>query len=149
LTDDGRNILRAAERHVMAGAEPEELESLVVSAVEEHAGPPNILADFIAHARATAGSVRLTSPSSTRRERELQRACRRWLGVTPKAFLRIERAWAARDAIRAGTSLAAIAADLGYSDQAHLTRDVRELLGVTPRQLRPVGILQDSARPHR
>jgi AraC-like DNA-binding protein len=36
-----------------------------------------------------------------------------------------------------------LAADLGYADQAHLTREVHSLLGVTPRQLRSVGILQD------
>jgi AraC-like DNA-binding protein len=149
LIDSHTNILRAVERHAIAEARPDELESIVMSAVEDHSRPPNIVADFIAQARAAAGALRLTSPSSTSRERELQRECRRWLGLTPKAFLRIERAWAARDAIREGGPLAMIAADFGYADQAHLTRDVRELLGVTPRQLRPVGILQDPARPNR
>jgi len=127
----------------------DKLESLVASALDAHSGPPNVVADFIETARATAGRVRLTSPSPTSRERELQRACRRWLGVTPKTFLRIERAWAAREAIREGTPLATVAADVGYADQAHLTREIRELLGVTPRQLQPVGILQDETKPHR
>jgi len=149
LIESRTDILRVAERSVAARAKPEELESLVVSAIEDYARPPNIVADFVAHARAIAGTQRLTSTSSSSRERELQRACRKWLGLTPKAFLRIERAWAARDAIREGRPLATVAALLGYADQAHLTREIRKLLGVTPRQLRPVGILQDSARPHR
>ena len=93
--------------------------------------------------------MRLTGGLAASRERELQRACRRWLGLSPKAFLRIERVWAARAEIRAGAALATVAADLGYADQAHLTREVRALLGVTPRDLRPVGILQDVAAPSR
>lgn len=41
------------------------------------------------------------------------------------------------DRLEAGEpSLAALAADLGFSDQAHLTRTVREQLGHTPTALR-------------
>lgn len=149
LTDNYPDILRAAERCLTDTGSLDELEFLVASAIDAHLGPPNVVADFTEAARTTAGRLRLTSPSPTSRERELQRACRRWLGVTPKAFLRVERAWAAREAIREGTALAFVAADLGYADQAHLTREIRELLGVTPRQLRPVGILQDEPKPNR
>jgi len=124
------------------------LEALVVSATSASA-PPGLVQEFVAVARSTAGSHRLTTPSTGAAERALQRACRRWLGLSPKAFLRIERAWAARRAIREGQPLAAVAADLGYADQAHLTREIRQLLGVTPRELRPVGILQDSGTTSR
>jgi AraC-like DNA-binding protein len=140
------DLLRAAERFSVEC--PDDLEDLVVNAVEAHARQPGIVADFLEEARASAGAMRLTG-SSTSRERERQRACRRWLGVSPKAFLRIERVWAAREAIRAGGPLAMVAAHLGYADQAHLTREVRELLGVTPRELRPVVILQDLTAPSR
>lgn len=47
------------------------------------------------------------------------------------------RVGAALDRIERGeTSLARLAADLGFADQAHLTRTVRAHLGHTPRQLR-------------
>jgi AraC-like DNA-binding protein len=140
-------LLEAAEQLTLD--RPDALEALVAAAVDAYARRPSIVADFVEEARATAGAIRLTSASSSAKERELQRACRTWLGLSPKAFLRIERAWAAREAIRRGTLLAGVAADLGYADQAHLTRDVRQLLGVTPRELRPVGILQESGMPNR
>jgi AraC-like DNA-binding protein len=140
------DLVRAAER--LSVESPQDLEELVANAVEAHPRQPGVVADFVLEARASTGAMRLTGISAAR-ERELQRACRRWLGLSPKAFLRIERVWAAREAIRGGGPLAMIAAELGYADQAHLAREVRELLGVTPRALRPVGILQDLTAPSR
>lgn len=137
------DVILLAERS--AAASCEDLEALVVSAVDAHPAQPNIVTDFLEEARATAGSLRLTGCGSRAHERELQRACRSWLGVSPKAFLRIERVWAARASIRRGSPLAMVAADLGYADQADLTREIRELLGLKPRDLRAVGILQDEA----
>jgi AraC-like DNA-binding protein len=139
-------LVRVAEQFV---GRPEDLESLVANAVEACAKQPSIVTDFVAEARTSAGALRLTRGSTAARERELQRACLRWLGLSPKAFLRVERVWAAREAIRAGTALAIVAADFGYADQAHLTREVRELLGVTPSSLRRVGNLQDLPAPIR
>ncbi len=140
------DLVRAAER--LSVESPEDLEELVANAVEAHTRQPGVVAEFVEEARASTGALRLTGTSASR-ERELQRACRRWLGLSPKAFLRIERVWAAREAIRGGEPLTTIAAELGYADQAHLTRECRELLGVTPRELRPVGILQDLTAPSR
>lgn len=147
LTEHRVELLRAVERSTDVA--PDALEALVVAAVGAHAETPGVVVDFLGRARATRGCLRLTSDVTSSHERELQRACRRWLGMPPKSFLRIERAWAARAAIGEGTPLAAVAADLGYADQAHMTRDVHALLGLTPRELRAVGFLQDSFRPNR
>jgi hypothetical protein len=127
------------------GVDADELEALVAECVETWPAP-SVVTDFVLRARETRGGLRALHLS---RARTLQRACRRWLGLRPKTFLRIERAWAARTASRAGQPLAAIAADLGYSDQAHLSRELRVLLGVTPRSLRAVGNLQDPSTSHR
>ncbi|WP_315898568.1 AraC family transcriptional regulator [Vannielia litorea] len=52
-------------------------------------------------------------------------------GLSPKAAARVARFTAA--SARAGTaSWAEIAADAGYADQAHLTREFRALSGMTP-----------------
>jgi AraC-like DNA-binding protein len=60
------------------------------------------------------------------------------VGMTPKHYFRIQRfnEVTRRLAAQTQASLADIAVDLGYSDQAHLTREFRELAGVTPRQYR-------------
>jgi AraC-like DNA-binding protein len=143
LLERAARLTTAARQHVEAGHDLLGLGSLVAQHVAEFGGPPAVMRDFLALAEEGRGTARLTGAVATAAERELQRAARRWLGMTSKAFLRIVRVRAARAAIRLGVPLAAVAAEFGYADQAHLTRDVRELLGVTPRQLKPVGILQD------
>jgi AraC-like DNA-binding protein len=64
--------------------------------------------------------------------RSLQRAARRHVGLTPGAMLRRRRLQDAVRRVQEGAALAAVAAELGYADQAHLTRDFREMLGFTP-----------------
>ncbi|KAA5834226.1 helix-turn-helix domain-containing protein [Saccharopolyspora hirsuta] len=61
---------------------------------------------------------------------------RREFGPSPKLLGRVLRFQAARRRLVAGhpTSLADIAADCGYTDQAHFNRDWREFAGVTPSQ---------------
>ncbi len=65
--------------------------------------------------------------------RTLQRLCRRFVGLTPAAMIRRRRLQDAAEAVRTepGIDLAALAADLGYADQAHLARDFRTVLGFT------------------
>ncbi len=55
------------------------------------------------------------------------------VGVTPKHYYRIQRFNEVTRQLAGGAArLADIAAASGYSDQAHLTREFRELAGVTP-----------------
>lgn len=67
--------------------------------------------------------------------RQLRRRFRREVGLSPKELARIERLRAsATDAALGGPAAwVDIAARHGYSDQAHLVREFRELLGLTPR----------------
>lgn len=60
-------------------------------------------------------------------------------GLTPKHYCRVKRFGAALNALSsdAGSNLAALAASLGYADQSHMTREFRELAGITPTQYRP------------
>ncbi|MEU0885815.1 AraC family transcriptional regulator [Lentzea sp. NPDC005914] len=67
----------------------------------------------------------------------LSRGFTRELGVSLTRYRNRVRVAAALDRLEGGeTSLAAVAADLGFADQAHLSRTVREHLGQTPTALR-------------
>jgi AraC-like DNA-binding protein len=61
------------------------------------------------------------------------------VGLTPKHYYRQQRFTAALRAIASGadSSLAELAASLGYADQSHLTREFRDFAGITPTQYRP------------
>ena len=69
-------------------------------------------------------------------ERKLQRLFSDYVGVSPKWVMRRARLHEAALRVESDgpTSVdwAALAADLGYADQAHLTRDFTATLGVPP-----------------
>jgi AraC-like DNA-binding protein len=67
--------------------------------------------------------------------RQLHRRCLPAFGYGPRRLTRILRMGRALDQARAGRPLAAVAADCGYADQAHLSRDLLALAGATPTAL--------------
>jgi AraC-like DNA-binding protein len=66
--------------------------------------------------------------------RSVQDVCRRSLGVSPKWLIRCFRLQdaLARIELDPEASLAGLAQDLGYFDQAHFTRDFKRVTGVSP-----------------
>ena len=69
-------------------------------------------------------------------ERTLQRLLAKRLGLTPKWLIQRRRLHEASAALRSGSvDLAGLAADLGYADQAHFTRDFRKVTTMTPGDL--------------
>lgn len=67
--------------------------------------------------------------------RQLHRRCLPVFGYGPRRLTRILRLGPALDLVRAGVPFARVAADCGYADQAHLSREVRDLTGLSPREL--------------
>ncbi|MGX5697228.1 helix-turn-helix domain-containing protein [Agromyces soli] len=65
--------------------------------------------------------------------RTLQRLAHRYVGLPPAAMIRRRRLQEAAQRLREdpNASLAALAAELGYADQAHLANDFRDVLGMT------------------
>ncbi|MGD7787908.1 helix-turn-helix domain-containing protein [Propionibacteriaceae bacterium Y1700] len=68
-------------------------------------------------------------------ERSLQRLLLRRIGLTPKWLIARRRLHEVSERLQRGDGvrLADVAADLGYTDQAHLSRDFRTVTGMTPR----------------
>ncbi len=96
---------------------PDRLIGEVVHGIREGAGVP-----------ALAGRVGLS-------ERQLHRRCVDAFGYGPKMLDRVLRMNRALANARTGLSLASVAAQSGYADQAHLTREIKALTGVPPTDL--------------
>ncbi len=89
------------------------------------------IADLLAHGRPVAAVAETVGLSG----RQLQRRSVEAFGYGPKLLARILRFQRAARLARSGTPFATVAVDAGFSDQAHLARDVHELAGVTLSQL--------------
>jgi AraC-like DNA-binding protein len=65
--------------------------------------------------------------------RTLQRLARRYVGLPPSTMIRRRRLQEAVERLRTDpdTSLATVAADLGYTDHSHLANEFRSVLGFT------------------
>lgn len=68
-------------------------------------------------------------------ERSIQRHFAEVTGLGLKAFQQIARAQAAAGLLRQGQAAAQVAAELQFSDQAHLTHSLKRFLGQTPREI--------------
>lgn len=63
---------------------------------------------------------------------QLLRAFRTTMGMPPYAWLAQHRVSRARTLLEAGGRPAEVAGQVGFADQAHMTRWFRKVLGVTP-----------------
>jgi len=114
--------------------------------------PADRLAEAIADAVVGSGGA-LGVEQLARRfavsSRHAARLCRRAAGLSPKQLGRVIRFQRALRSLASGSAtLAALAADHGYFDQAHMTGEFRDLLGATPaaaaRALRGSGISKNA-----
>ncbi|MCF6317234.1 MAG: helix-turn-helix transcriptional regulator [Marinosulfonomonas sp.] len=67
--------------------------------------------------------------------RSLQRLLKQQTGRSPVFWLRLARVRRAASRLTGQQNLAELAYDMGYADQAHMTREFRYWLGATPRQI--------------
>ena len=65
----------------------------------------------------------------------LQRVFTRWAGLSPKAFLQAVTLDHARNLLRDSASILDATYGVGYYDQAHMTRSLTRLIGMTPARL--------------
>jgi methylphosphotriester-DNA--protein-cysteine methyltransferase len=68
-------------------------------------------------------------------QRSMQRHFRRVTGMTFSSYQQIQRARHAAALLVSGSSVLDATFSAGYFDQAHLTRSVKQLIGMTPARL--------------
>ncbi len=66
----------------------------------------------------------------------LLRGFSRAYGLPPHSWLLQERVRRAQALLRAGLAPADVAAEVGFTDQSHLTRRFKRILGITPGRYR-------------
>ncbi len=123
LTADDDGAVAAAEHFLLARLPDTDPGTAAVTAMVERAASDAAITR--ADQLAAACDVGL---------RRLQRLFAEHVGVGPKWVIRRYRLHeaAARAADGGGLDLVRLAAELGYSDQAHLTRDFTAIIGVSP-----------------
>ncbi|HEX5198646.1 MAG TPA: helix-turn-helix domain-containing protein [Actinoplanes sp.] len=70
------------------------------------------------------------------RRRRLEQEFRQYVGVAPAAVARVARFQRAVGMLAGQATLGRVAAECGYADQPHLTREVHAMGGCTPAKLR-------------
>ncbi len=113
------------------------MDEFLAARAPQHADPTaEMVAAIVAR---TAGEPGITRVDDLAREfglsmRQLQRLFADYVGVGPKWVIRRHRLHEAAARAARGTrlDLVGLAAELGYSDQAHLTRDFASLVGLPP-----------------
>lgn len=88
---------------------------------------------------ARGGTVRTTelAVQMGMSERQLERRFLSWVGMSPKAVARVVRLQRLAAHFHSGLSWAEIAAETGFSDQAHMVREFRAMTGTTPARFLP------------
>jgi AraC-like DNA-binding protein len=113
------------------------VEQIVTGRVAD-GSPPDLLVSAATDwlARHPDGQVGALSQTLGLSDRQLRRRCEAAIGYGPKTLHRVLRfqRWLrlTRQPGGALTNLAMLALESGYADQAHLTREVRRLAGVSP-----------------
>jgi AraC-like DNA-binding protein len=131
--------LPALQRAVREAPDAERAAALVDAALVPHRPDPDPtvdrVADLVAAVDAEPG-IRRVEQLADRAGlgvRALQRLCAEWIGIGPKELVRWARLHeAAGRAARGPVDWAALAAELGYADQAHLIRDFSRVVGEPP-----------------
>ena len=134
----GRREMERLESRLAAATAPEAmtmLEDAVEARVREE--PDRVVEAAVALLRLPRVRVAGLAERLGYSERQLHRRCVAALGYGPKTLDRILRfqRFRALSLARADLGLAALAAEAGYADQAHLTREALRLGGATPQTL--------------
>lgn len=77
----------------------------------------------------------------------LLRSFQRSIGLPPHAYLIQLRVTRAKALLKQGLSIAEVACDTGFTDQSHLNRHFKRMMGITPKQYQQTGVKVASTVP--
>lgn len=124
------------EMHVaMNGALDTQMDTALLAAIDAHTCL-NQRAEEALHALAHAPTVGKAAQRLGVSERSLERLTKRATAQPPRFWRALARVRRAAQALTTAQPLADIAADHGYADQAHFSRECQRWLGQTPAVLR-------------
>jgi len=128
-----RRLVQDVSRATTIGARIAGLDAFLAERLRNREGDPRLSRSMRA-AFSSAGQTTVTAlaRAAGAHPRTLTRLFEKEIGLGPKRFIRVVRFQAALRALPTCKSLTQVAADMGYFDQAHFIRDVRELFGETP-----------------
>ena len=139
LLSAAQALWQQAQRHASASAAhpciDAALETAVLEAIDTHVRL-DVRAQEALHTLAHAPSVGQAAKALGVSERSLERMALQSTGQPPRYWRALARIRRAAQALGSSAPLAAIAADHGYADQAHFSRDCLRWLGATPMRLR-------------
>lgn len=100
---------------------------LAAAAMRTARAAMHVCDDPLADIEAVAARERIT-------RRQLERDFGHWIGTSPRHLAQVARLQAVSRHAQRGWSLARIAAEVGFADQSHMTRVVRQLTNLTPQR---------------
>jgi AraC-like DNA-binding protein len=142
----GRSAIEIGERVAEVGlpeAVPALLQDLVICRLADAAGPDALIVEAVRRLMPWRDQdVGSLAPSLSISESQLRRRCGAAVGLAPKTlqrmlrfqgFLALAQQRIAHHCLPTGDGLALLAAEMGYADQSHLTRECVRLTGLPPR----------------
>lgn len=118
-----------------AGRSVDVLVGAVRERIARHGAAVDLPIRAAASVLAIGGSVRTAAERANMSERNLARRFTSRVGIGPKTFGRVMRLRRAVSEMWSGANASQAASAAGYVDQAHFTRDAKDLAGVTPRAI--------------
>lgn len=136
---DRPNLLRVHERLLATealAARVALLEEWLIGRLVAGKKPDELVPASLAHLRAYGGQVSIPALAQEFAigQRQLERLFQNQVGMPPKQYAQLVRVERARQALKnLGQHTGAdLAAELGYSDQAHFIREFKSVTGITP-----------------
>lgn len=129
LVDRIRGASTTAERFVIA-------DTILGDALADHSHKDSTIRKLHTIAAGGLASGREIAATLNISERSFRRLWRDTVGLEQRKFVSLMRFHRALAMIESGHDLAAVAAECGYADQAHLARDVKRVSGLPASMLR-------------